>query len=149
MPPGIERRLVLRLLGHWRGLCGERKMPAFSEFNPTDIPDIWPHSFLLENTGTERGYIFRAVGDQMDSLPSGSLVGQPVTAAPADTLPSLALAYLDEMLDKGVPVSRGGEFSDSSGSRVLYRSVLLPIGDEANAIQGILGAANCRKLVDN
>ncbi len=149
MPPGLERRLVLRLLGHWRTLCGDRKLPAYSDFNPTAIPDIWPHSFLLEIDETEGGHVFRALGDQIDKYSSGSLVGMRVADAPTDALPGMALAYIDEVLEKGVPISRGGEFTKPNGTRVLFRSVLLPIGENANTICGILGAANCREVVEN
>ncbi|MDA1324221.1 MAG: hypothetical protein O3C34_05715, partial [Proteobacteria bacterium] len=53
------------------------------------------------------------------------------------------------ILKKGVPISRGGEFSNPDGTRVLFRSALLPIGESENTISGILGAANCREVVEN
>ncbi len=149
MPPGLERRLVLRLLGHWRTLCGDRKLPAFSDFDPTAIPDIWPHSFLIEIDKTDAGHVFRALGDQIDKNTTGSLVGMRVTDAPTDALPGMALAYIDEVLEKGVPISRGGEYTKPNGTRVLFRSVLLPMGENENTICGILGAANCREVVEN
>jgi len=149
MPPGIERRLVLRLLGHWRGLCGDRKLPALSDIDPTAIPDIWPHSFLIEIDETNGSHVFRAVGDQIDSYSEGTLLGKRVTDVPADALPGIALAYIDEVLRKRVPISRGGVFSRPDGTRVLYRSVLLPTGEDENSIAGILGAANCREVVEN
>jgi hypothetical protein len=149
MPPGIERRLVLRLLGHWRTLCGDRNLPALSDIDPTAIPDIWPHSFLIEIDGTRGDHVFKALGDRIDNYSAGSLVGRRVTDAPADALSGLAVGYIDEVLKKGVPISRGGEFSNPDGTRVLFRSVLLPIGENENTISGILGAANCREVVEN
>lgn len=148
LPPEIERRLVLRLLGYWRALCGERRMPSFSDIDPTAIPDIWPHSFVLETDETGGSPIFRALGAEVDSPSAGSLVGKRLTDAPAEGLPGLALAYVDEVFEKGVPVSRGGEFCKPDGTRVLYRSILLPIADDGDTISGILGAANCRELVE-
>ena len=149
MPLGIERRLVLRLLGHWRSLCGDRKMPAISDIDPAAIPDMWPHSFVLDVEKTEGGYVFRALGDQIDKNIAGSLIGMRVTDAPTDALPGMALSYIGEVLEKGVPISRGGEFFKPNGTRVLFRSVLLPMGDTENTINGILGAANCREVVEN
>ncbi|NQV83260.1 MAG: PAS domain-containing protein [Rhodospirillales bacterium] len=149
MPSGIERRLVLRLLAHWRILCGDRKLPAMSDIDPTAIPDIWPHCFLLEIGQAEGGHIFRASGDQIDNHATGSLVGMRVADAPPDALPGLAVAYIEEVLKKGVPISRGGEFTKPNGTRVLYRSILLPMGENYHTISGILGAANCREIVEN
>ena len=58
MPPGVERRLVLRLLGHWRALCGDRKLPGYADVDPAAIPDLWPHSFLLEVDGAKGVPVF-------------------------------------------------------------------------------------------
>ena len=149
MPQGIERRLVLRLLAHWRSLCGERSMPSFSDVDPDAIPDMWPHSFVLELDGKEGGPVFRAMGDEFDKCTTNSLIGKRIADAPSDSLPGMALVYIDEVLQKGVPISRGGEFCKPDGVRVLYRSVLLPMSDNDETISGILGAANCREVVEN
>lgn len=149
MPPEIERRLVLRLLGHWRALCGNRKLPAVSDIDPAAIPDLWPHSFLLDVDGVESDPVFRALGDAIDKYSDGTLVGKRVSDAPADALPGIALAYVGEVLEKGVPVSRGGEFFKPGGTRVLYRSILLPVGENENTVGCILGAANSREVVEN
>ena len=149
MPQGIERRLVLRLLGHWRTLCGDRKMPAFSDLDPSTIPEMWPHSFVLEVDQTGEGQVFRALGDQIAKYSTETLVGMRVCDAPDNTLPAMALAYIDEVLEKGVPISRGGEFAKPDGTKVLFRSVLLPMSDDGTTICGILGAANCREVVEN
>ena len=148
MPPEIERRLVLRLLGHWRALCGERKLPAVSDIDPTAIPDLWPHSFLLDIDRNEGRHVVRALGDELDSSSGDTLAGKLVADISEDTLPGKALTYLDEVLRKGVPISRGGEFFKPDGTRVLYRSVLLPVGDNESSISCILGAANCREVVE-
>ena len=50
-PKGMERRLVLRLLTHWRELVGERDYPSFSELDPASIPDIWSYCFVLDIDG--------------------------------------------------------------------------------------------------
>jgi hypothetical protein len=149
MPPGIERRLVLRLLGHWRQLCADRTMPVVSEIDPAAIPEIWPYCFLLEIDQSNGLHKYRALGDEIDKFTAPSLIGKTVADALADVLPGLALRYVDEVLEKSVPISRGGEFFTSNGGRVLYRSILLPTGDDENGISCILGAANCRELVEN
>lgn len=149
MPPEIERRLVLRLLGHWRALCGDRKLPAVSDIDPTAMPELWPHSFLLDIDRNEGRHVVRALGDEIDNDSGDTLAGKLVADVSKDSLPGMALGYLDEVLKKGVPISRGGEFFKPDGTRVLYRSVLLPVGDSENSISCILGAANCREVVEN
>ena len=149
MPPGIERRLVLRLLAHWRSLGGDQILPKISDIDLAAIPDIRPHSFLLEWDEAEGGYVFRALGEEIDRMSPSQLVGRRDTDAPVDALPGMALVYLDEVIEKSVPISRGGSFSNPAGKKVLFRSVLLPLSGDGQTINGILGAANCREVVDH
>ena len=62
------------------------------------------------------------------------------------TLAAVSVAYIDEVLEKGVPISRGGEFIKDDGLKVLYRSIILPMSDDGEAISGLLCAANCREV---
>lgn len=149
LPQGLERRLVLRLLAHWRSLCEERKFPSFADVDPDDIPDIWPFCFVLEVLDTSDEPVFRAIGGDLAAFTPKELTDRHVSEAPADTLPGVAISYVDEVLDKGVPISRGGDFFKTDGTRVLYRSILLPMSDDGEEISGILGAANCREIDDD
>jgi len=124
-------------------------LPTISEIDLAALPDIWPHSFLLEIDDAEGGYVFRDLGEKIDKSSSPSLVGRRDTDAPNDALPGMALAYLDEVIEKGVPISRGGAFTNPEGKKVLFRSVLLPLSSDGKTINGILGAANCREVVDH
>ena len=146
LPQGMERRLVLRLLSHWRSLCGDRQFPSFKEVDPADIPDIWAHSFVLEILDGEDEHVFRAVGDELSASTDFPFIGCRVSDAPANTLPAVSVAYIDEVLAKGVPISRGGEFYKADGTKVLYRSIILPMSDDGETISGLLGAANCREV---
>ena len=149
LPQGMERRLVLRLLAHWRSLCEERKFPSFADVDPDEIPDIWPFCFVLEILDHEEEPVFRAIGDDLAAFSKIDLADRHISDASADTLPGVSISYLDEVLDKGVPISRGGEFFKTDGTRVLYRSILLPMSDDGEEISGILGAANCREIEDD
>jgi hypothetical protein len=146
LPQGLERRLVLRLLAHWRTLCEERKYPSFADLDPDEIPDIWPFSFVLEILDDREEPVFRAVGDELAAYTDFLLTDRRVSEAPDHTLPGVAISYVDEMLEKRVPISRGGEFLKADGTKVLYRSILLPMSDDGETISGVLGAANCREI---
>jgi hypothetical protein len=147
MPHGIERRFVLRLLGHWRNLCGDRDFPSFADLDPAEIPDMWQNCFILEVCSGTEAPVFRAIGEELAAKAGRQLIGRTVRDAPMDFLPGVAVAHIGEVLEKSAPVSRGGEFLKQDGTKVLYRSILLPMSDDGETISGILGAANCRDIV--
>ncbi len=38
MPQGVDRRMVLQMLAHWRELRGDRAFPSFENVDPRAIP---------------------------------------------------------------------------------------------------------------
>ena len=149
MPQGMERRLVLQLMAYWRMLRDNREYPSLCDVDPFAIPEMWSHCFVIEAFEDGSEPVLRAVGDELAGYVSESLLDQPVSAVPETTLPGVAVSFLDEVLEKGVPISRGDEFFKEDGTKVLYRSILLPMSDDGDTISGILGAANCREVPDD
>lgn len=147
LPQGMERRLVLRLLAHWRELCADNDFPSFADVEPSNIPDMWSHCFVIEIFEDDSEPVFRAMGDDLAATIDYSLIDQGITAAQERTLPAVAITFLPEALRKGVPVSRGDEYFKPDGTQVLYRSILLPMSDDGDSISGILGAVNCREVL--
>ncbi len=148
LPQGIERRLVLRLLAHWRTLCDDREYPSFFEVDPSAIPHMWENCFVLEIFEDGDEPRFRAMGEALAAHVDVSLINLPISMAPEKSLPGVAISFIDEVLRKGVPISRGDEFFKEDGTQVFYRSILLPISDDGVTISGILGAVNCREVIE-
>jgi hypothetical protein len=148
MPQGMERRLVLRLLSHWRTLCDDRDYPSFFDLDPSAIPDMWKNCFVLEifEDGSEPRY--RAMGEALTAQVDFSLKDQLISMSPEKSLPAVAVSFLKEVLAKGVPISRGDEYLKDDGTKVLYRSILLPMSDDGDTVNGILGAVNCREVIE-
>jgi hypothetical protein len=144
LPAGAERRLVHRILAHWRSIRADGALPRFEDVDFSETPDVEPHSFVVDLEGDPSAPMFVGIGDELAAHLDGSLVGRPISAAPEDCLPGAAISYIDEILDKGAPVSRGGALTTANGTTLLYRSILLPMSDDGKTITGILGAANCR-----
>ena len=143
----MERRLVLRLLTHWRAICGERDYSSFAEVDPAAMPNMWGSCFALEVIGHEEDPFFWAAGDEIVTYVPSPLIGTPVSAWTPDTLIGVAVSHARDVLRKGVPMSHGDEFMKIDGTRVLYLSILLPMSDDGETISGLLGAANCRAVL--
>ncbi len=144
-PQGMERRLVLRLLTHWREIAGEREYPSFSELNLDAIPDIWNYSFVLDIAGCSEDPIFRLAGPGFAAYSPVELRDLPISQAPQDSLVAKSVELAQEVITKQVPISRGGEFVKPDGVKVLYRGIILPMSDDGITVSGLLGAANCRE----
>lgn len=145
-PTGIERRMVFRLLSYWRQLTADDAIPSLDRLQPEDIPDIWPDCYVLDPVGHQHDPIFRFVGADLASHVDIDLVGRNISDVPENTLVQVAVRYVPEVLRKGVPISRSGEFLRDDGSRVLYRSIVLPMSEEGAPLRLLLGAANCRVI---
>jgi len=141
-----ERRLVLRLLHHWRQLAGDRNMPSVRDIAPEPMGDMWPHAFVLRMAASgEPGY--EHVGTAFASELTRDLIGAAVGSTPVETLLRQATRYWDMVADKKVPISLGGEFRHRRGELLLYRSIILPLSEDGTRIDHLLGAANCRAVV--
>lgn len=144
---GAERRLVLRLLTYWRELQDESCFPCFADLNPIELGDIWRHCFVLDLTGNESDPVFRTVGEAFSDYAECGFGNLKVSELPDENLAWLSTYYFEEVLNKEAPVSRGGVFTGRDGTKMLYRSILLPMAEDGEIISGFLGAANCREVV--
>jgi hypothetical protein len=148
LPAGSERRLVLRLLKYWRGLQDGDWFPPFSAIDNVEIADMWNDSFVLDLAGHENDPVFRWFGNGIACRCGGSLIGRHVSEVPENCLASVVVTYLDDVLAREAPMSRGGELVLWNGVRILYRSILMPLSDDGKTITGILGGANCREVTE-
>ena len=148
LPRGMERRLVLRLLHHWRDMCGERVYPSFADVDPAAIADMWPHCFVLETIEFEDDPVFRFLGEEIAAHASVDLVGRRCSDVRDASILQATLEDVPRVLRKRVPISHGGEFFRADGAKVLYRSIVLPMSDDGETISGLLCAANCRTVPD-
>jgi hypothetical protein len=120
-------------------------MPAPKDVDGKRIPDMWGHCFLIDLRPADEP-VFSYVGEHHIDTFVRDPKGRPVSAAGADTLLGQAVSYHRQVLARGIPITLGGQFINGSGRTVLYRSILLPLGEEGRIV-GLLGGANSRELV--
>lgn len=137
-----ERRLVHRLLIHWRELAPDDVLPSRASVRSDSLGDMWRFCFTLEIGAVAA--VFAHIGEAHVAHLGHDLTGKPAAAVKKGTLLSGALDRLDDVLLRRIPIARQGTFSGADGAPVPYRSILLPLADDGSEINGILGAANCR-----
>ncbi len=139
-----HRRMVHRLLEHWRDAQGDGRFPSLNAVLARGLGDILPSIFVLTVPADAGEPAFARVGKLFAGDVSGDLTGRPVSAVPEGTLLEQAVGIYDEVLARKVPITRGGEFEHVQGGTVLYRSIILPLSEGQGTIDSLLGAANSR-----
>lgn len=140
LPPCKERRLVWRLLHYWEALRGDRPFPLFSDIRYDDIDDIWPHCFVLDARDQSPQPFFHYLGPSLAGYGGIYLSGKDDWT---QTLLDHAVINFPDTLSKKTPILSEELVRVFDGSRLLYRSILLPLSHRGETIDYVLGAANC------
>ena len=150
--PGIERRMVLRIIKHWDGLRQDRLYPTPQELDPAVPPlsEFWQDCFMITVAASAAQSTFEYVGGnvlQLSRLPADwhSQATRSLGECPANELIGRAVAYADEVLEKNVPISRGDSYADGE-VLVKYRSILLPMSSDGSNVDRLFGAVNCLRV---
>jgi len=136
--PSGEQRLVRRLHDYWEGKRAGRTYPSLDDVEVGEIADLWPNCFVLDAASRQTPY-FLYLGSELARYTGVFLSGE---QSWSQTLLDKAVDRFHEALDTRQPVLCEDTVRLYDGSRLLYRSVLLPLGDDENTINFLLGAAN-------
>ncbi len=142
---GMERRLVLRVLKYWRSKGEGQTLPSLSEIKQQEIEDLWPYCFVLQ-TQSENDPVFRYCGDAFVSPPGSMLPYTRVSELPPRSLIAQAMAIVPEVLERRVPITRGGEFQGRHNKLHKYRSIILPLSKDGDTLTHLFGAVNSRSF---
>ena len=143
VPQAMERRLVVRLLHHWRELAGAgRDYPVRGDLDPRLIDDAWPSCFVLDLSADRDDPAVEYVGETLGALSGIPEAGTPASAIAPRSLLARAAARAGTVASVKVPVVFGGSFQNGSDESLLYRGILAPLGTEPNGVTHLLGAAS-------
>lgn len=138
-PPPSERRLARRMLAYWQERRGDRDFPALGDIDCQAISDMWPSCFVLDTVSNREFPYFRYLGSDLLQYSGIFLSGKTDWAL---TLLDKAVGNFREALESRVPILIEDELIRFDGSRLLFRSVLLPLSDDQETVNYLLGAAN-------
>src|SRR5579864_5280513 len=88
--PPREMRLTMRVLGHWREICGDREFPARAEVTAERLGADWSHCLLIAVDAEPERSSFLYVGPTLVVPDGPALVGAPVAACSRETILGLA-----------------------------------------------------------
>ncbi|NQU56113.1 MAG: hypothetical protein HQ513_02685 [Rhodospirillales bacterium] len=142
-PQGMERRMVHRLLMHWRGAQQTDEIPTLEGVLSRELGDLEACIYVLDIRGEEP--VFERIGSNLLADGGKALIGEPVSDTPPMTLLGQATKYYSKVQIKQIPITLGGEFAHENGDTILYRSLIAPMRDDEDGGDSyLLGAANCK-----
>ncbi len=139
---GKERRLTLRLAAYWQNLCAGRAYPALGDFEVDAIPEFLPRGFVLDFGDGIDNPIFRFIGAAYIDDCGMDLTGQPISAVPRHTLLVCLTDYFLQVFAAKSALAFEGDFPRDAAADIHYRGILLPLSEDGETIDYIVGAIN-------
>ncbi len=138
--PYGERRLGMRLLRYWHEIRGERPYALENDIDPELLGADWDYCFLLQarDIANVADYNFTYLGQKILTayFDEGIDAHNPFMVGPNAFRLSQHFA---RVLETKAPVMDEGAFETLKGRPVLFRQVLLPLGDARHGIDAIFG----------
>ena len=146
---GMERRMVHRLLRHWRDAREGDSLPTLDAVYEQRLGDIVAQSFVVRIVANDAEPILGRIGAAFTDELAGPLSGEPLSSVPDATLMAMALGFYREVLKRRVLITRGDLFLHRSGDIWLYRSVIVPASADGRSVHFLLCAANGKVVSDD
>ena len=108
-----------------------------SEFARVDR--LWPHCFILDVANFRDFPYFHYLGPRLARYSGIFLSGRYDWSR---TLLKKSVCHYREALERRAPVLLEEELTQYDNTKLLFRSILLPLSDDGDSINYLLGAAN-------
>ena len=139
-----ERRMVGRALALWEKLRDGRSFPSRADCDGSGAGDLAPNTFLIKVSESEENDEVVGCGPALREALGSDPTGQKVSKVlPSATERGLTFWRVAAELKK--PIADIGSFTNAQGQEVLYRSVLLPLSDDQERVNFLLGAFSFRR----
>lgn len=141
---GQEKRITELLRLHWDTVKGEAIFPPESAINQesAELQRIWDHCFLvrIDHSNIEHPYAYIYLGEALVKAYGGEdAIAKEVCEALVYPSSMSLVHKFKEVADTGLPVYEEGEFTNSVGEVIKFRSELLPLGNTEGEVGYILG----------
>jgi len=146
-PSGEERRRTLRAYNYWSEKAGSRAMPALNELDVAGLEEFRPASFLIGFDGADYlAPVYRFVGAAIQAVVGPVEKGSAVqTTARGTVLGRVADHYLQAVANEA-PIGFDAEFETVNASVVYYRGILLPLSEDGERVDLLLGVLSWKEI---
>jgi hypothetical protein len=139
-----DRRLTTRVLNTWKRLAGGG-FPRRSQIDPRDFGADWSHCLMIDLDPVVSNSRFSHVGSALRDPTWPTFDRQTVEECLAGTLLELLARKIPQVMARKKPIAMGGS-AYHDNCNILYRTILMPISESAEHIDGILVAIAYREV---
>ncbi len=143
---GVERRANSRALKYWKEIAGANKFPGRGQVTAATAGDLWDHLFVVEVTPSPTQYKFVLAGAVLIAALGRDPTGETVASAIPGGMGTRTLFFQQAAVGLKGPVDDAGAWTRDDGVQILYRSILLPLSDDQNTVNYLLGAFSFRPV---
>lgn len=144
---GVERRANSRCLRFWQELAGSRRFPSRAAVTQEAAGDLWDHMFMVEVTAVPADYRFVMAGSVLQTALGRDPTGVKVSEALPGGMGTRTLFLHQAAVGLKGPVDDAAKWTRADGTEILYRSILLPLSDDGETVNALLGAFSFRPVV--
>ena len=137
-----ERRASARLHNYWRTLAGPRPMPRRAQVDlPGPHPAPWfENVFVIRVAPDPKDYVVEVAGPGLRRCFDCNPVGRKVQELMPPRIRDRILFFQRAVVRLRSPIDEAGSWREESGAEMLFRMIVLPLGDDPKNIDYLLGA---------
>jgi hypothetical protein len=140
----LDRRLTTRVLNTWKRLAGSG-FPRRSQIDPRDFGTDWSYCLMIDVDPVLSNSRFSHVGSALRDPTWPTFDRQTVEECLAGTLLGLLARKIPQVVTKKKPIAMGGA-AYHDNCNILYRTILMPLSESGDQIDGILVAIAYREV---
>ena len=140
----LDRRLTTRVLNAWKRLAGTG-FPRRSQIDPRDFGADWSHCLMIDLDPVVSRSRFSHVGSALRDPTWPTFDRQTVEECLTGTLLELLARKIPQVVAKRKPLAMGGS-AYHDNCNILYRTLLMPLSESGEQIDGILVAIAYREV---
>jgi hypothetical protein len=139
-----DRRLTVRVHTAWKKNAGTG-FPRRASIDPRDFGNDWSHCLMIDLDPVIGRSRFSHVGSALRDPSWPTFDRQSVSECLEGTLLELLARHIPRVVAKRKPASFAGSAQHDEGE-ILYRTILLPLSENGDQVDGILAAIAYREV---
>ena len=139
-----ERRLTNRVLRVWKALATDG-FPSRAQIDPTAFGADWGQCLMIDIAPELRRSRFSYVGSALRDASWPTFDRQCLAECLDGSLLELVTRHVPRLLQANKPVTAGGPAVHEE-TNILYRTILLPLSENGQHVDGVLAAVGYREI---